>query len=760
MVARIISHQLIHVWVPAGFFVIRLRATTEHVVAATTCAMGTQNWVWLASACGFTRRLHLIESASDSCCIDLDPDFFSPMCNVHTAVQSDCSVSLDVGDVLFMTTFGEHKSHEGGSSRCHCNIEVFGRRGYMRLDAGTGAVIESDGWQSETDAVAVACGVESGPLRQAIVPRGFASPALVTIGLGGLVRASYGLSYSSVCKRSKWKKGGCDVLDLFQQPVFQASDPGHHLLVIVGCFRAGVILYADTEGNLASQRFVLRGGVDPLKQGSLLMSTERDSLIVIEEVTTGHRAGFKWDKNSHGVVVDLDWDKRLLQRRNYQNEDYSQTLRTLLRGIEDLGETERGHEADCKSAEGSLASYNAALLFVSAYKAKERDETVKAIAMNSCKVRVRATSSDSCIQLQRPDLLLGRDAFITVSFENQVGVSLNDGWRLRLLLRKNVGNADSSTNALFSVQGNRETGIYSAETQRIMMCPLQRVPPGEEKLVSFPVTIDSHAPLLVSVFLCFCHPVPLALRDSPVDVSITLCENLTLDILDMSKPASVVDIKDSSHDMLASSQLMSMFSVGMVDNPREYPVMSRFDLPISVGDAMRILELKESFGSFETLLGAQFAIRVEATLHPNTKESGVRFQASTVTIRGVSHVIPFVRAAILRRILATAGREAGLLTKMVVRERANIIQWRKSLRDSVDNSLPSFRKAEEQLVEALRVFDEIGKAGRIELCFDGREKDAIAASLQKIRGSYGVWRRQNERLWVPSNVDASSVTNW
>lgn len=758
MVARVISHQLIHVWVPAGFFVIRLHDSTERVVAATTCAVRTQNWVWLASVSGFMRRLHLTESASESCCIDLDPNFFSPVSGIHAAVQSNSSVSLDVGDVLFITTFGERKSHGGSSDRCCCSVEVFGRLGHVRLDAGTGAYMGSDRWRTESDAVALACSVDSGPLRQAIVPHGFASPALVTINLGGLVRASYAHCYSNVCKRSKWIEGGCDVLDLFQQPVFQTSDPGHHLLVIVGCFRAGIVLYADKEGKLASQRFVLRGGVEPLAQGSLLLSTEQDSLIVIEEVTTGHRAGFRWDKNSHSVVIDLDWDKRLLQQRSYHNDDYSHTLRSLLRGIEELGETERGHEADCRSAEGCLASYNSALLFVSAYKAKEQDKVVRPIAMNSCKVQVRATSSENYIHLHRPDLLLGRDAFIIVSFQNQLGVSLDDGWRLQLLLRKNIGTVQFPVEGPFPTQGNNDAGIRSTETRRIMTCPLQRVLPGEEKLVSFPVTFDSHAPLSVSIHLCFHHPISLALRDSPVDISVTLCENLTLDILDMSKPASVVEIRDSSHDMLGSSQLMAILSTSTVDNQRAYAIVSRFDLPVSVDVALRTLELKEHFGSFETLLGAQFTVNVEAVVHQNAEGAG-HSQASTITIRGVSHVIPFVRAAILRRILAAAGREAGILTKVVVRERANIDRWKQSLRDSVEDSSPSFRRAEEQLVEALRVFDEIGKAGRIEFCFDGQERDAIAASLQNIRASYGMWRRQNEHMWMPSSIDASFVTN-
>lgn len=753
MVVRIISPRLIHVWVPAGFFVIRACTSAARVVAATTCAMGTQNWIWLASESGSARRLHLTETAPGSSCVDLDSEFFSPTFDDGTSRQMNGYVSLDVGDLLSMRAFGERELHEGNSSHCGCKVEVFGCRRYMCFNAETGLTLESDCWLNEAVAVTMVCSVEHGPLRQAIVPRGFASPALVVANLSGLVRASFGMNYSSIRARSKVEGSDGEVLDLFQRPVFQALDPGHTLLVIVGCFRGGAVLYADEEENLATIRFVLKGGTKPLTQCSLRLSIERDSFLVIEEVTTGHRACFHWDKSTSSVVIDLDWDKRLSQQQNVQTEDYSRTLRNLLHGIEELGETERGYEAEYKRAEGLLESFNSALLFLSVCREKDQDEGVELPTVGSCSVRVSATSPDNSILLQRFDSMLGRDAFIIVCFENQTDVSLGDGWSLRLLLQNSSEKTASRITASFPIQGIKDNGIDSTELWRTMICPLQRIPPREKIEISFPIIIDSHVPMSVSVSLCFHRPVSSPPKFYPIDVSVELGEDLTLDILDFSKHASAMDINDSSHKLLALSQLMYMFSTSAVDNQPRYPVISRFDLPVLAEDAMKALGLEEPSKCFESLLGAQFMITVEAALHSSTENRGVPFQASTITIRGVTHIVPFVRAAVLRRILAVADKQSDTLEKAVVRDLADTERWKKSLQDSLDNSLLSFRRAEEWLVEAYHMFGEIDEGKRIEYCFDGQERKAVAAIVQNIRTSYGVWRRQSERLLTPSHLN-------
>lgn len=752
MSVRVVSPHIAHAWVPTGFFVLHSAETEDQIIAAAvTCATGTSSRVWLASPTAFLRQLNLRKQKQLKP-IQLDNCFLSSLFEEDHSSLSDTALSLDVGTLHSASGFAVSSSTQISDSSCSCCFEVFGEKGYACVGFHDGRVQQSFSWREAESSLALVISLGNGSLWDAIVPRGFSSSALLTVSCAGLIRAASGSSYGDVLKRASWVDGKNDILSICQKPVFYITDPGRNIVVILGCYRAGVVLFNDKNERLASSRFLLKGSRRRLNRYSLLISEEEDCKIVIEEVGSGHRTGFTYEKDECKMAVDLDFDNRFtVAENNNLEENHSMALRSLLQGIEELGERERCHQVDSKMTETLISSYNSAFMFLTEWK--ERNQTGAESLKDSCSVTVDKTISGCPNSLYMPDPLLGVQVSISVSFKNTTGTSLGSGWMLRLSVWRNAmgGGAEDSNVERRGPESKRNSG----SVMRVMTCPVGHVSPNEQKVLSFPFVLDSHAPLALSVVLAFRHTSSTVTSDSPVDIEVKLLEDGVVDILNFSNVSKKSDIQDYSHEVLAGSQLMRLFDKQAAEKQRGYPQMSRFEIPLTPDDVRGILCLESSVNAFESPLGSDYTICVAPVALQNAGDEKQRLSSCSLTLRGVSHVLPFVRAAIIRRILVRASKNDTPFKSIVIKSRKNVEAWRRSLQEAADQSLPSLRRAETRIVEALRIFAEL-EAGSMEHCLEGNH--ALTSALQAAKGSYGMWRRQMEhRLWTPKGAVDSTT---
>lgn len=752
MATRVVSPHTVQAWLPSGFFVLRSAETDAvPIAAAVTCASGTDSSIWLASSTAFLRHIKLFDDTKLQP-IELGKLFLMNTFQEEHFPNSDMAVSLDVGSLSSISSFTAAGAIQNSKGSCDCCFEVFGEKGYARVGTHDGSVRESFLWEEASSSLAIAVSLHNGRLRDAVVPRGFSSSALLTVSFAGQVRVASGSSYSGVRKRANWIDGLNDVLNMYQTPVFHIVDPGSNFMIIVGCSRTGVVLFTDKNKKLASSRFVLKGWRRKLNRYSLLVSEEEDCRIVLEELNCGHRTGFIYDSDKGRVTVDLDFDNKLSGLKNEKpEENHSVALRSLLQGIEDLGERERCHQVHSNSTEALISSYNSAFMFLTEWEEKTSEGAD--LLKDSCSISVDTARRDGASSLSLPDPLLGVQVYVSVSFKNCTGISIGSGWMLQLKVwRASCDDAREESSSNRVDLESKEIGKKTGRVVRIMTCPVIGIAPDAMKTVSFPVVIDSHAPLTLSVALSFHHPTATPVSDSPVDIEIKLLEGAVIDILDLSKVTTKKDLQDSSHEVLAASQLMRLFDDKLAEKQRGYPLMSRLEVPLTPEAARGILGLASSVNTFESALGADYTISIAPVVLQGTGHRKEKLSTCLVTLWGVPHVLPFVRAAILRRILRGTAKNSTLLTSIVIKNRTNIERWRRSLHEAADECLPSFRRAESRLVEALRMFEEIER-GSIEHCFDGNDRNAMLAALQTAKGSYGMWRRQLEHtLWTPKGA--------
>lgn len=753
MALRIINQHIAQAWLPSGFVVVRTSHSDEHVIAgAATCVMRTKNWVWLASSTAFLRRVRLPTEAVLP--LDLEENFLSSLFEADSFPHSDLAISLDVGDLYSISSATIASSNEDSRGRCVCVLEVFGVKGYVMVGAHDGTIRESSSfnWQNVTDGVAFVHTIRQGPLRNAIVQPGFSSPAIIVFSATGSIRVTAGSSYFNIHSHMANGSGFKEVANMSQTPVWQASDSGNNFVIVLGQFRAGVVLFPNRDGAMCASRFILKGGVERLTQYSITIVEEESGRLVVEEVATGHRTGIVIDRENSNVDIDLDWGRKQLPGNGQvHDEDQSSTLRSLLQGIETLGEREKLHDTDCRSIEDLISSYNAAFLFVSEWKENKTTVNSMDVDQDSCKISVDFVNVGGSPRLQLPNPLVGKEIFLTVSFRNNTGIGLSDGWMLRMRLRREAESELHQQSQGASVKISDDLSEKAdLRTTRVMTCPVKKVEPGATSSVSFPVVIDSHRPLYISVALAFHHPAAFALSEEHVDIEVGLLDDIVIDILHLAARTTNRDIKDSSHELLASSQVMALFNHELVEKQRGYPTVSRFEVPFCSQDVREVVGMKEPSASFETPLGAQFTVSVaDVALRDESKTGQV--PACSVALRGVPHVLPFLRAAVLRRLLDAVSQDSLSLRRIVVRDSTKIRHWQKSLVNNADECLPSMRTAETKLVEALRVYRETDEES-VELCFDGQERDAMLSALQSAKSTYGMWRRENEHLWTPKGA--------
>lgn len=128
---------------------------------------------------------------------------------------------------------------------------------------------------------------------------------------------------------------------------------------------------------------------------------------------------------------------------------------------------------------------------------------------------------------------------------------------------------------------------------------------------------------------------------------------------------------------------------------------------------------------FQTLLGAPFSLLLSGD------------DTGTISLRSPTHITPFLRAALLRRLAETKPEP------LIVRGVSNIRAWQKGVIDSTEACLNQYSKAEDKLVEAAKVFDVLENGG------DGDERGVWKDTLWQATEAYRAWRRETETMWTP-----------
>lgn len=756
MSIRVINGRIVHAWVRNGFYVVRACTSNEHVITgAVTCIRGDQNWIWMASSAGFLRRVRL-EELTDSV-VKLESKFLTSLSGGENCFHSDYAVPVGEGDIYSISIAAADPCQPGQShDSCNCIIEVFTSKGYMAFGAHDGKFVESRSltWRNQTEAVAFVHKMEHGPLRDAIVQPGFSSPALIVISVTGSVRVLPGSNYFHAHAHISERSGFVEVATMNQVPVWQTASHGNDFFVVLGCFRAGIVLFPGENGTLRVSRFLLKAESKILTPQCVVITERTASHLEIEDVRTCRRFSFVLHKESAAIKIDLDSGRKgILSKDQGTDEDQSSTMRNLLRGIEALSERERLYESECKEIENFISSYNAALLFVTTWKERYNLPKLRNERESFCQISINLSSSTASPRLQLPNPSAGREIYVTVSFKNGTGVALGAGWMLRMqVFSHNVAQERDHKNV---VPPKTKNGSFSnnsnREVRRIMNYPLEKLEPGAHQAVSFPVVVDTHVPFCVSVALVFHHPVSFALVDEHVDIEVPLLDNFIVDILHLSKPSSNADVTDLSHQLLSSSQVMALLDSSHVEKRRGYPTIFRFEVPVPPNDVREALSFSDHSGSFESPLGAYFSVTVSDVALRDGRKYGL-LCASSVALRGVPHVLPFVRAAVLRRLLQALSNKTMTLMRITIRDRENIEQWQQSVWRNADDCLPTMREVETKLAQGLGIYRKNHNKRRNEPRDATDESNAIFSALQSAKDAYALWRRENEHLWTPKGA--------
>ncbi|PXF45160.1 hypothetical protein BWQ96_05061 [Gracilariopsis chorda] len=241
--------------------------------------------------------------------------------------------------------------------------------------------------------------------------------------------------------------------------------------------------------------------------------------------------------------------------------------------------------------------------------------------------------------------------------------------------------------------------------------PLPTLTSADCVKVSFPLYLSSHAPVKAAVSLSIdipsTEPLELAIGDE------------LLDILSYSNRVS----------QLGEDTSAAIFAMPFSDPHKATIQHSRLCVPYSLTQVQQILSLKPEPTHFRSLLGAPFSLLL----------SGGR--ACTITLRAPTHVTPFVRAALLRRLMQTKPEP------IIVKGIPNIRTWSKELKGCVEKCESSSAETEEKLVEAVKVFEDLENGAGA----DGTRiwKESLAKAAQ----AYRAWRREGENIWMPTGSE-------
>lgn len=749
------SKTAIHAFVQNTTYIIQNPRNHQNQVAgAFSCSSCDSNNVLLVSSAGHFR--HFIPTSS--ICTLPEKFFTASSSKLPNTPNRAVKLKSVFGKVASVSSI--HSPCQTKDTDCSCQLAVCASNAYLQLSFHTLRVTSSFTWALPFESLSHIVTLPFGPLRETFTPASQASAVIATT-VSGTVRASCGARIQPILRHPSWSDSSSDVLNLFQAPIFCEPDLANCFVCIIGTFASSVILYRNHRDILVAKRFLFNVPPSRLTADTLIVRRRGNAHMIIEHRPTTQVVEINYDENTKALQLTQHCPDPFQAVFKQKSSSIERTLRSLLRGIEGLTKKHTHADVDAMSIQRLISSYNSAFSFVSEWTQQRKNiHTMSQLAKN-CHISIQTVAAPNSPLFHVPEPIAGQRCFLTVSFRNITGIALSHGWTLHVQLSSVPLHRNSS-----KIGG--ETGkkdLFPDADPLIaneMHAPLREVAPDETSVISFPISISSHAPFYVSIVLRFQHPSALPyLRRDGLDIALNVLNDATVDILDYSNHHPKLDEHDTSRELLLNPSIARHFSRTQIAGiPRNNLLLCRFELPFSQTILQQILGFPSGDSNvyFKTISNALFTITLGDS-PGNSVKSGV--SATTVCIQGVPHIIHFVRSSIVRRILrriredTTEGialsPEMNLDYPAVgIRGGGNIERWQRGIIDGADNSLKSLRSAEAALVDCLRLYEQMERHGDISCqCRNGKEQEAVQRSVATVRTTYNEWRREVELAWSP-----------
>lgn len=386
---------------------------------------------------------------------------------------------------------------------------------------------------------------------------------------------------------------------------------------------------------------------------------------------------------------------------------------------------------------------------------------------------------------------IGRSIYINTRLYNGTNVTISKGWNLhlRLFFRHPFSNNNN--------QPNNEQLLNDLKGDQIVyeMCTALDILESDKSMcVSFEFPLNSHAPLYISAELHFRYACEESFPKSKSftigmndnndnnknqynnnnnDLVLHICDDIRIDILNSSTQLTEENLRrrlnghrDMSWKYVASnarttsniheSNLLSTFSIPRV-KPKEHPIIHRFQVPINKNILCKILNISNTNSTkattYVSILEALFEIHVHTV--PSLPD-----HVSNISVNATRHIGPFVRTAIIHRVLEN--KDCIIDMRVVGANRIN--QWQRSLLDKIEDFAHIKQNTETLLVCAKRVFTVMERrmnenddkyihdGNGDEGTYDVFEWEALSRAVVSMTSLYEKWRELMEDIWSPNGA--------
>lgn len=725
MTLRIASDRVVHVWRASAFGVLRLGPSIDGEVACAAFGEAPDSF-WVGLSDGRIACTSLSRCAGGGGVVDLADDF----------LNEEQTVSADVGRLKGLVV-----PAKGG-----CVLEAFGDVGWECFD-GNRRTIQSGAWGENTEAVTHAAVLGKGRLRRAVAGDG----AVLSVDAGGCIRV---VRARSLADAVGGRTRAAVEADMSQPAAVVGLSPKGECAVIVGELRAVVVLYVAGGDELSVARAYIPGeeaAIDPTGARVVFLD---DGRVRVSAGEGGRRLAVSFDADGH-PCFKTESDELCGAPEDGGGEDASkhvgEALKGLLRGIEQAATLTDAAEERGRRAERRLASLNASLLFALQSNAKSPKACIECTFTGS--LVPAAGSASFYVQ----PTWVGVNAFVNVELKSVCDIAVGAGWNVRLTVESMLGSLpdpprrelDRGTRANggentddADMQGSLQPAELPQPTRATQLtAPLPGLAARGTRTVSFPLALESHAPLRVSAELHYTlastpAEIPAPFARAPArsrGLAVRLAAGTVLDALDFVLPvdAGSTEVAPSG---LRHARLAHALG-GAVSTPESLPLSSRIALPAGNARVLAALSPIHPPAAFTTFLGAACA------LEPGPPSDG---DITLLTLRAPPDALPFLRAAVLRRV------RRGPLAPVHAASARTGIMWANALRKTADEAVPSLAPAEKAVRDLTALADAVGDEGRLELCARGEDARALRRAVVALEEVTRGWRERARGVWDPA----------
>lgn len=745
MSAEVVSTRVVHAWISDSRVIFHvsksflLKDSCEITAAAVSFQGPPCVWIGLRDG-RIVRILAEVHEKQKSICID-------------SYLDGKATCTAPVGELMGLLCSPSSRGVDAYGTTSWCTVKEGGQLDY------------SETWPNPMFALQHAIILSEGALRDTIIPSESHVCAFLTCDVSGRVALSTGSSLSEIMKRRR--SSPVPIVDLGQRVVSLKMNAGGSVVVAVGALRAFCVFYA--QQTVKTARGLLRGSQSPLTSQSLLIRSLDNGIILLQEegnrnvteVVQLKETGELRFVHRECQLNSFSASYTPLQARNGDGQQLSQAFRSLLRGIEDAGSLEQSARHRGAVADDRIRSFNSALLFALDSKAWD-NERQTTDAKLCCTFAASLFPAPGSSPFYPPGNWTGTQAFIDVQFCNKTGRGVGNGWNVKLTLEYEQA-PDVANQGLSTCMANtlllKDRCSPGASRLSILTCAMNALQPGGKCTLSFPVVLETHAPMFASVCLYYSCPegheefARCGMSDElPAQhgrkLEIPLANRYQMDILHFaSQRSGTVDGKittiDDSHKKMRLVRLLHYIESEQIHSMDPLQMTSQFVLPLSVAAVHERLDLtKEKESAYKSFLGASFSIELSPASAPNAGPQ------CCVVLRAVPAVIDFVRAAVLRRI-ATGIREGHLDVPTVgARSATAASEWGSGLADKADSCLPALRRAEKRLGQVKRLQTLIDE-GELEHCARGDDSVLTRWTRNEMSQAHLLLRQKLQDMWTP-----------